>query len=128
MIGDTVALLKTANRVLNWEGLNPESGHPENVEGVIKIQIQPHAPSTLSFTLSPRSSDMVTGTVWKIRRHIEGQPDLVSEVSGAPPWLVSVPLERGLKNQIELVVDPLPATDSVLPFNVHDILIKTRAE
>lgn len=128
MLGDTVALLKTANRVFNWEGLNPESGHPDNADGVIKIQIQPHAPSTFSFTLSPRSSEAAAGAVWKIRRHIEGRPDLVSEVSGAPPWLVSVPLERGLKNEIELVVDPKPAAESVLPFTVHDILIKTRVE
>jgi len=128
MIGDTVALLKTANRVSDWEGLEPENGYPENADGVIKLVIQPHSPSALNFTLSPRSADQVTTNRWKILRRIEGRPDLASEVTGPPPWSISVPLERGLKNQIELTADPAPAPGAGLPFTVEGIAIKTRAE
>jgi hypothetical protein len=126
--GDTVALLKTANRVMSWEGLEPENGTPHNGRATIRIALVPHSHSQLSFKLAPRYTGEGATQRWKITRQSEGQPAVTSEVTGAPPWVITLPLDAGKMNRFELVADPIPPDDPLPPFTVRDILIETVPE
>ena len=126
--GDTVALLKTANRVMSWEGLEPDNGTPHNARATIKIALIPHSRSQLSFKLAPRYTGEGATQRWKITRQPDGQPAVTTEVAGPPPWLVTLPLEAGKMNRFELVADPVPPDDPLPPFTVRDILIETVRE
>ncbi|MEO7598917.1 MAG: hypothetical protein ABIV50_08290, partial [Opitutus sp.] len=128
LIGDTVALLKTANRVTNWEGLQPENGYPENAYSVVKIDLLPHSRSQLSLRIIPRYRGAGETSGWKIRREADGQPLYETEISGAPPWLITIPLEPNRTNRIQLAADPAPPPDPLPPFMVRDIRIQTVRE
>ena len=126
--GDTVALLKTANRVMSWQGLEPDNGTPHNARAIIKLELLPHSRSRLSFKLAPRFKGESATKRWKVTQQAEGQPAVASEIAGAPPWAVSLTLEPGKINRIELVADPVPPTGPLPPFTVRDILIETIRE
>jgi hypothetical protein len=125
--GDTVVLLKTSNRVINWEGLDPVNGVPHNALSQISLTLLPHSASRLSFKLVPRFKGQLAGTTWKVIRYIEGQPNVEWVVEGQAPWNIDVPLEPSVRNRIELTADPLPAPNGLPPFMIQDILIQNRS-
>jgi hypothetical protein len=124
-VGDTVALTKTSNRVRSWQGLEPDNGTPHNARTTIKIDLLPHSPSELTFELAPRFTGEGATQRWKISRELDGQPAVITEVSGPPPWLIQLPLDAGKSNRFELIADPAPPPDPLPPFTVRDIRIKT---
>ena len=122
--GDTVALLKTSNRVMTWSGLQPDNGFPENADAVIKLELRPHSPSLLSFSLRPRFTGEGATQRWRITRQVDGQAAFSTEVAGAPPWLISIPLEPNQLNRVELTADPVPPVNPLPPFVLRDIVMK----
>jgi hypothetical protein len=126
--GDTVALLKESNRVLAMEGLQPENGPPENAEASFKLTLVPHAKSRLEFTILPRPKLANATQRWKIVQHVGNRPPTTTEVTGAPPWAISLPLQSGEENQFEFVSDPLPPEQTLPPFMIHDIRVRPVAE
>jgi hypothetical protein len=128
MTGDTFVLLKSANRVTSWEGLEPENGLPENAYSTIKLEILPHSLSELSMELAPRFRGDGETQRWKVLREVDGAPPFRADIDGPPPWIIKIPLEAGRSNRVELVADPIPPEISLPPFTVHNITVQTLRE
>jgi hypothetical protein len=78
--------------------------------------------------LAPRHKGEGGTQGWKISRQVEGQPLFTTELSGPPPWFITVPLEPGQTNRIELTADPAPPADPLPPFTVRGISVKNARE
>jgi hypothetical protein len=125
VLGDTVALLKNANRISQWEGLQPLNGVPENAEARVMIEVKPHSRSRLLMTLTPRLARRATTDHWAVTCQVEGQPAFTAQVSGPPPWQINVPLTARLTNRIQLAAAPAPSAQATPPFVVRDVKIES---
>lgn len=128
MLGDTVALLKTANRVMDWSGLYPENGYPENADAHVTIDLRPHSNSELHLVLAPYHGDTTTTKSWTVAVQLDGRPGSHLKVEGPPPWRIVVPLTAGKLNHVELIADPASASDQLPPFTVREIKIENRSD
>lgn len=128
VFGDTVALLKTANRVTDLTGFQPSNGVPENMEARAMIELRPHSRSQLRLKLDPRYTGPGATERWQITRRVEGETDLSTEVTGRPPWVITVPLIPGKLNHIEFVAGPVPPPDPLPPFALREMKIEAVRE
>jgi hypothetical protein len=127
VLGDTVALLKKANRVMTLSGVYPDNGYPDNAESEVHIGIRPHSTSTLRFVVVPRSRTTVT-TSWHMKATVEGGAAVERDFTGPPPWKIEAPLTAGRLNNVELTALPKPAEDPLPPFLVREVKVETRSE
>lgn len=122
-IGDTVALVSQANRVVKWDGFYPNNGVPDKADGNMMLEIRPHSASQLQLTLMPRKRVANFTARWKISVQVERENTFTAEVAGPPPWRFSVPLLADRLNHIELVADKEPSEPSLFPFAVSELKI-----
>lgn len=122
--GDTVALLKHANRVAEFSGFQPTNGVPENMEARASIDLRPHSRSQLRLKLDARYTGVGATEHWQVTNRVEGEPPFSSQVSGRPPWIITVPLTPGKLNHVEFVAGPVPPPDPLPPFALREMKIE----
>jgi len=121
VLGDSVALLKKANRVLMMTGLGPENGPPESIESQAAIELRPHSNSTLQLSVDSRDA-ATAKTTWQVKVSVDGAVVSENDVSGPAPWQIEAPLTAGKLNRVELHAT-LGPTDSSASFAVRTVKI-----
>jgi len=124
VLGDSVALLKKANRVMAMQGLSPENGPPDSAEGEVAVDIRPHSNSTLQLSLNNRNP-ATAPTTWRVRVSVEGKVVHEHEVGGPAPWQIEAPLTANKLNHVELTAAsaPAPAADTLSPFTIRGLKV-----
>jgi hypothetical protein len=125
VLGDTVALLKNANRVSKSDGMQPDNGVPDNVEAHVMVEVTPHSRSQLKLTLSPRYPGKgAAESSWAVTSQVNGKDVFSATFGGPPPWNIVVPLTPGQLNHIEFSAGPTPPPNRLPPFMVREIKIE----
>jgi hypothetical protein len=124
VLGDTVALMKNANRVSKWDGMQPDNGVPDNMEAHVMIEVTPHSRSQLKLTLSPRFTGKGATEGWQVSSQVGGKDAYSANVAGPPPWKIIVPLTAGQLNHIELDAGPTPPPNRLPAFVVREVKIE----
>ncbi len=124
LTGHEYALMQKSNRMLKASGVFPLNGPPEYATGVIKWEILPHTNSVLLLDLMPRNKGGWPAGEWRAKRHVEGQADQVTAVSGASPWQLKIPLVGGKLNQLEVSLTGQENIASPLSFHIRNIRIE----
>jgi hypothetical protein len=124
--GESVALLKEANRITEMEGFSPDNGVPEFAANTMRVTIRPHHPSHLLFELSPRSKvEISPGLRWRVTRTAGESAPFDVELSGPPPWHINVPLVATTDNRIELTSSEPPSSDLSFPFELEQLRVES---
>ncbi len=124
-LGDTVALLKRANRVKSWQGLYPDNGPPDAAGRHIVIELTPHSASELLFELLARHSTEWPDAHWTVVAQVAGSAAFTTEISGRPPWHFTVPLTPGQLNRIEFTLASSVKSAEPFPFGVRHLKVRS---
>lgn len=103
--GREYTLLQKCNRVFALAGVYPLNGPPLFASDRITLDILPHAASNLLVDLEPRREPAVPAGRWRISRRAPGHADFSAEVSGAPPWRLTIPLVAGQRNEVAVTYE-----------------------
>ncbi len=95
-------LLRSANRVTRLQGFLPANGVPTTAGGHLAIDLVPHSPSELQFSLAPADGERDVGVSWQVLRRAQGASAFRCDIAGPPPWRITVPLESGRINRIDV--------------------------
>jgi hypothetical protein len=124
-LGDTVALLRRANRVTGWKGFYPENGVPESATTNIVLNLRPYTHSQLRLVLAPRSAKDRALRHWTVTGRVNSRQTFFTNLSGPPPWHFVVPLTAGASNRLEFTASPAATKGNEWPFAVHELRIET---
>ena len=122
--GREYVLVGKSNRVFVMRGVFPVYGIPELASTLIEMEVLPHSASELLVELVPRKPGDWPAASWRITRRAEDSEELSMGVSGAPPWIIKVPLIAGRRNQITLSVSSEKGPAEALPFEIKDLRIR----
>ena len=128
LIGPSLALLRTANRVTALRGFAPENGVPESASTAVAIEVTPHGDNRLRLELAPRVEEedlppFPSPDHWTVVVEVAGAPPQTTDLTGSPPWRFDVPLAAGRLHRIEISAAGPAAPVGRFPFAVRRLRI-----
>ena len=107
--GSAFSVLRQANRILRWEGLEPSTGVPAAARNRIEASIVPHSAALFRLEIDWTENTPTRPPLnWQLTGKIDGTEVYASVIAGPPPWKLVVPLQPGKINEIAFVARDAP--------------------